>query len=500
MRLLNKYTLLLILLFHTAVSLSQILVGGVIEGLGQDHLSGYSVDISNSGNRIAIGAIGDDILPDFSGYVRVMDFDGSNWIQVGSLIEGINDDDQAGTWVSISGNGEIVAVGAPRYSGVGNSKGHIRVFQWDQGDWSQLGQDIDGDFEFDEFGRSIDLNNDGSRMIIGNYQSDPNGFQSGLVKVYNWNGSNWEQLGQTIDGANEGDRTGEGVCINANGNRIAVGSPRSDVNGEASGDVKVYQLNGTQWEQLGQTIEGEGEINFTGASIDMNAPGDWIVVGEPQNGDTGEQAGQARVFSYDGTNWNQMGNDLNGEAAFDLYGISSAMNASGTVIGIGSYFNDGNGSAAGHARVFQWDGTDWMQIGDDIDGTETGDASAYSLSLNSTGERIIIGSPYNDDNGEDSGHVRVFSNDNLGVNSVNFDNDLKVIFHQSNEKLLIHSELRAFTSLNIYSIEGKKLKSQRLDAPKNYFEMECVSFPDGAYIVEVQDVLGNLSTRRFLKY
>jgi hypothetical protein len=67
-----------------------------------------------------------------------------------------------------------------------------------------------------------------------------------------------------------------------------------------------------------------------------------------------------------------------------------------------------NGSSSGHTRVFEWDGSDWQQLGSDIDGEVAGDRSGYSVSLNSAGDRVAIGARSNDGNGSGSGHTRIF--------------------------------------------------------------------------------------------
>ena len=46
--------------------------------------------------------------------------------------------------------------------------------------------------------------------------------------------------------------------------------------------------------------------------------------------------------------------------------------------------------------------------GEDIDGESAGDESGWSVSLSADGRTVVIGSTKNDDNGEESGHVRVF--------------------------------------------------------------------------------------------
>jgi hypothetical protein len=44
------------------------------------------------------------------------------------------------------------------------------------------------------------------------------------------------------------------------------------------------------------------------------------------------------------------------------------LSCDGMIVAIGAGFNDGNGDTSGHVRVFKWDGTVWNQLGTDIDG------------------------------------------------------------------------------------------------------------------------------------
>jgi hypothetical protein len=70
------------------------------------------------------------------------------------------------------------------------------------------------------------------------------------------------------------------------------------------------------------------------------------------------------------------------------------MSADGTRIAIGALFNDGNGIDAGHVRVYTWNGTSWTQTGTDIDGKAAGDLSGFSVAMSADGTRIAIGVPY----------------------------------------------------------------------------------------------------------
>ena len=42
--------------------------------------------------------------------------------------------------------------------------------------------------------------------------------------------------------------------MNALGNIVAIGIPKSDASGTMSGMVKVFQLNGNTWNQMGKIL------------------------------------------------------------------------------------------------------------------------------------------------------------------------------------------------------------------------------------------------------
>ena len=105
----------------------------------------------------------------------------------------------------------------------------------------------------------------------------------------------------------------------------------------------------------------------------------------------------------------QLGGDINGEAAADRSGYSVSMNAAGDRVAIGAYFNNGGGVNAGSTRIYSWNGTTWTKLGQDIDGEAAGDFSGYSVSMNAAGDRVAIGAGLNDGGGVDSGSTRIYS-------------------------------------------------------------------------------------------
>ena len=55
----------------------------------------------------------------------------------------------------------------------------------------------------------------------------------------------------------------------------------------------------------------------------------------------------------------QLGSDIDGEAANDYSGTSVSLDSDGDRVAIGAYENDGGGNNAGHARIYSWDGNSW---------------------------------------------------------------------------------------------------------------------------------------------
>ena len=61
-------------------------------------------------------------------------------------------------------------------------------------------------------------------------------------------------------------------------------------------------------------------------------------------------------------------NDFDGEASGEISAYSVSIASDGSHVAIGAIGNDGNGAAAGHVRIYSWDGSAWSQVGNDIDG------------------------------------------------------------------------------------------------------------------------------------
>ena len=285
----------------------------------------------------------------------------------------------------------------------------------------QLGSDIDGEAAGDQSGWSVSIDSDGSHVAIGAYYNDGTGSDSGHVRIYEYSSGSWSQVGNDIDGE-ANDLSGISVSIDSDGSHVAIGAYGNDGNGTNAGHVRIYSWDGSAWSQVGNDIDGEAAYDYSGFSVSIDSDGSHVAIGAYGNDGNGSNAGHVRIYSWDGSAWAQVGNDIDGEAAGDLSGRSISINDDGSHVAIGAYTNDGTAFNAGHVRIYSWDGSAWAQAGNDIDGEAYDDRSGYSVSIDSDGSHVAIGAYLNDGYGQDSGHVRVLAP--YGIIVINPDNTL----------------------------------------------------------------------------
>ena len=117
--------------------------GGTIVGVVP-----YDIKLSSDGSTVAVS---DRDASNYQyGRVRVFERtegEGSSWTQVGLDMVGERSNERQGFSISISSDGSRIAVGAPGFGwtdSVGDSGGFVRILQYDGTDWSPVGEDIIG--------------------------------------------------------------------------------------------------------------------------------------------------------------------------------------------------------------------------------------------------------------------------------------------------------------------------------------------------------------------
>lgn len=489
------YKILLPLFLFPLFALSQITqIGTDIDGEAAGDWLGDAVSINADGSIMAVGARHNaGINGASSGHVRVYQNTGGVWTQIGADIDGEAADDRSGTSISLSGDGSILAIGAPLNDGNGSASGHVRIFQNNGGTWTQIGADIDGEATNDNLGSSVSLSADGSIVAIGAPLNDGNGADSGHVRVYENSGGTWTQVGADIDGEAEDDRSGSSVSLSSDGSIVAIGASRNDGNGSDSGHVRIYENMGGTWTQIGDDINGEAAEDRSGDSVSLSSDGSILAIGASRNDGNGSDSGHVRIYENIGGTWTQVGADIDGEAADNWSGISVSLNIDGGIVAIGARFNSGNGTASGHVRIYENIGGIWTQAGADIDGEAANDESGNSVSLSNNSGTVAIGAWKNDGNGVDSGQVRIFDISNvLGINgssALNFS-----VYPSPTSGILNIKSNGSIIQLNVFNQMGQMVMST-----KNLNSIDLSGLSAGLYFIKLIDENGKTDTQKVVK-
>ena len=392
-------------------------IGQTLQGPAAGVRFGHAVALSSDGRTLAASSVFYDTAEATNaGLVRVMVYlEGTDtWVQRGEDITGESALDGSGAAVAISGDGLQVAIGAPSNDNDGRpDAGQIRVFQWNYDlvpppsptitrrptappstqaptseNWVQLGDDLDAQGEGDLFGTSVCMAQNGLTVAVGAPSGELSSPNSGYVRVleYQTQTSTWEQLGQAIEGQ-EGERIGSACSMSSDGTTLAVfSSSRRLVRVYGLGQVGLWWV---LWGQLGSTID-----SVSGAfPLALSEDGLTMVTG-------GDGFSRTRVFAYNSTEWEQVGQLISGETTGERAGSAVAISGDGQTIAIGAPNNDGAGLNAGHVRVYYYSTalSRWTQLAQDmdIDGGIDGDAFGSSLAMSKDGRTIAVGAPFHD--------------------------------------------------------------------------------------------------------
>lgn len=499
-----KITLLFIL--FPLFLFGQTQIGNDLDGKIQGDQLGWSTAISKDGSIVAVGASG---ISDRIGYVQVFKNENGTWTQLGNDIIGETSSELFGHAISLSDDGTIIAISAPKKSNSNDQiTGIVKVYKFENNNWVQKGTTLTGDIieqnqtgipqNNTEFGYSISLNSDGSLIAIGAPKADFTChsctwiLNCGQTILFKFQNNDWEGI-NTIYGETEEDNSGNSVSLSSNGLTLAIGASNNDGNGNNSGHVRIYKNVNSSWVLSGEEIngskdiDGEAAYDLSGFSVSISGDGTKLAIGAIANdGNDGSDidSGHVRLYSHDGsdlsvnTRWFSYWNDIDGESSVDQFGYSVSLSDNGLYLAAGSIDNDGNGSKSGHVRVFKM-GTRREQLGIDIDGEASGDQSGFSVSISGDGTKVAIGAPFNDGNGSNSGHVRVYdlsavlSLDSSILNKISITpNPAKnLVSIQLNENLILKN-ISIYNSLGQFIKSTKKLNINTSDLTSGFYYIE----------------------------
>lgn len=302
----------------------------------------YSVDISNDGTRLVVGAPleGDGHL-----YIYEKLGGSPDWENVARIPHpgGGGSSPNFGKGVTISGDGNYIGVAASRYDDPISDTGAAWVFQrtggsplWelqtkltreDLGTTSRLG---------DEY-QDIAMNYSGDIFVCGAAQHASG---NGIVQIYRRSGSTWLTGSEVIkiNPPTSGEGFGYAVTISNSGNWIMI----------STGNGKVYTYEATSgspfnnW-SLQQTITGT--VNTFGIdAVSISPDGNILTIGERS---INSNHGAVHVYERSGSTYS-LSYTIDGEDSTLFFGSSVSCSNNGTTIA-GGAINDATLATTGGA-------------------------------------------------------------------------------------------------------------------------------------------------------
>ncbi len=350
------------------------------------------------------------------GNAYVLFFNGANWEKIAKLTPSYRNTYKFGCSVSISG--DIIVIGAYDTFTSGENSGAVFVYKKPVTGWEDMTETAmllaSDRANQDYFGSSVRIK--GDNIVVGAYGDDDNGEQSGSVYVFSKPTDGWKDIEETAklkptDGASNDD-FGRSVAISED--YIIVGANGCDVNGNKSGSAYIFEKPIDGWKDISETAKlstTDGvDGDYFGYSIDIS--GDYIVVGAYRDDDNGEESGSAYLYKKPASGWTDKTEDaklLPSDGDLDeAFGYSVSI--SGDNIVVGAYWDNENGNKSGSAYIFEKPITGWENM------TETAkflasDGAAldnFASSVFISEDNVFIGASENDGSEYNSGCVYIF--------------------------------------------------------------------------------------------
>jgi hypothetical protein len=306
-------------------------------------------------------AIGNDVyagLGNAVGDAEVWMWDGTSWAQIGG-------DGKNSSWADQSFEGvlSLAANGSTLYAGLGSGTGDAEVWSCNTATgcatWTKIGGDgINGGWAVSVF-ENVD-----SMTVMGGNLYAGLGTTANDARVYRWNGTSWTWVGGfgiTTPGYNAYTTGYEQVySLTNDGTNLFAGF------GNTAGDGDVWRLSGTTWTQIG----GDA-VNSSWAAATYEYVTSLRYAGSTLYAGLGSTAGDAEVWSFNGTAWTKIGGDTVNTSWDATFEVVYSLSDDGTNVYAGL------GNTAGDNEVWRWNGTAWTKIGGD--GINSGFTNTHTL-------------------------------------------------------------------------------------------------------------------------
>lgn len=383
---------------------------------------GYSVSVSEDGNVIAAGAIGDSVRANRAGAVYGFRWTGAGWGETKFYAPDAAHDDAFGACVSVTRGGEYVIAGAPVKD---ESSGTVYVLPFSGGvparveyapqqnaqvqpdAWNPIAVTASDAQAGAFFGLQTALSYGGTRMLAG--AGRDNG--AGAVYLYDFDKASqlWKENKWTARGATNGQLFGYSVALSGNGGTALVGAVGDPAHGAMSGAAYLYRQAGGAWrvKKLVPHDATNGQLFGNSAALSQN--GRVAAVGAFRSRHGGDaNAGAVYVYARKLFGWSETKIVASDVQAQDQFGGSVSLSADGKVLAVGATGDDDKAYNSGAVYVYRFDGNKWVETKLVSPGASPDGGFGSTVALSPDGNTLAVAALGEDAGGRDSGVVYVF--------------------------------------------------------------------------------------------
>ena len=374
---------------------------------------GNAISITPDGSTVIVGAHRNDTGGTNNGAAYIFTLSGTSWSQQAQIqASDAESMDHFGYGVDISEDGNTAIVGSWNEDTTASNAGSAYIFTRSGTSWSQQAKiQHSGASQYDNFGNSVSITNDGNMAIIGarGYTDQVNSISPGCAFIFTRSGTSWSQQAQLLpSNPTSDDEFGWSVSISkSDGNTAIVGSPKEDTGESNAGSAYIYTRSGTSWSQQAQIQASDRQSNDNfGNATSISDDGNTAIIGSPYEDSGAANTGAAYIFTRSGTTWSQQAkiqaSDLPGGGQF---GISVDILGDGDTVAVGAQ-NANNG--AGYAYIFTRSGSSWTQQ-IKIQASNAGPSDQFGCSIAISESSVVVGAYSEDTTADESGSAYIFS-------------------------------------------------------------------------------------------
>jgi len=466
-----KILIILIVLFFSNSNLwAQNQVGQDINGEYEKEWLGWDVGINHTGNRIISSSIFQEIGPEIDGIVRIHDFRNGVWELSKEFVNDILGN-EFGFSVSMSGDGNTIAIGIPSYDIPFTNMGSVLTYGQVNDNWILKGQRLIGDVSWNNFGFDVDLSFDGNVLCVNALG------QNNLIRCYKFVNDEWEIKGSTIFPTDIESTVGCRLSLSDDGNKLVANSICS-VSTIDTAKVFAFEYKDSDWAIINYPVISENNLTSYGTMVGLSGNGQFLAIKSDI-----DLYDEVEFFKIEDSNIVPFGNEIIGEDGFLGIGDRLDFSSNGKILAL-------NGS--GLIRLFELNSETWEPSGIDILTEDNGPPS--SLAISGNGEYLVYGNIRNNDSYTGAGEIKVFKiGMSTGAKEISVRNDNELIFpNPTHSKITINRE---FKSVSIYDLNGKQInfEGNRLG------EINLYNLPTGIYFIEITSKEGERLNQKLIK-